>query len=249
MSDRRGLGDGPASGVRQLLTALVVALVSVAMLIGSFLLTQMDPARLPATPTRAVVLRSTLTPFLPTFTPGPRPTEGSPSSAAETVGPGDGTGVATLSATEPPISKPTECLRPSGWFTYTVQDGDTLQNLAERAEADPVDVARANCLGERPFVPGQQIYVPREIRATPTPEPFPCGPPLNWVVYIVKRGDTVYSLSRAYGVGRDVFRRANCLRSNAIYAGQALYVPPVTPKPSPTGTPTPVHTPSPTPNG
>lgn len=247
MTDRPRSGDGRTSGLRQLLTALIVALVSVAMLWGSFLLTRLDPARLPATPTRAAVLRSTSTPFLPTFTPRPRPTERPPTSVEDTIEPGENTGVATLSVTETPVTRPTECARPSGWFTYTVQNGDTLRSLAERSGTDPLDLARGNCLGETPLVPGQQVYVPRQIHATPTPEPYPCGPPLTWVVYIVQRGDTVYSLSRSYGVSRDVFRRANCLRSNAIYAGQALYVPPVTPKPSPTGSPTPEQTPSPTP--
>ena len=94
--------------------------------------------------------------------------------------------------------------------------------------------------------PGQQIYLPPAFYVSPTPEPYPCGPPLGWVVYTVQPGDTLYSLSVRFGVGIDAIRQANCLSGYTIYAGQALYLPPLPPTPIRTLTETPIPTLTPT---
>lgn len=66
----------------------------------------------------------------------------------------------------------------------------------------------------------------------PTPTPTPpngliptCTPPEGWTVYTIQRGDTLSSL--AYRSGTTVFSlmQANCLTTQAIIAGQKLYLP------------------------
>jgi hypothetical protein len=74
--------------------------------------------------------------------------------------------------------------------------------------------------------------------ASPIPRLYPCGPPLGWVVYVVQSGDHLYSLSRRFGVGIEAIRQANCLSDYTIYAGQALYLPPLMSSPTSSLTPT-----------
>ena len=55
---------------------------------------------------------------------------------------------------------------------------------------------------------------------------IPCGSPNNWVVYIVRAGDTLSRLSQVYGVSIAELQRANCLgTSTVLHTGQILYVP------------------------
>jgi LysM repeat protein len=74
----------------------------------------------------------------------------------------------------------------------------------------------------------------------------PCGPPATWVRYTVRRGDTLFDLSRRFGVSQSELQLANCLTDANIKFGQNLFVPFV-PSPTPTETPLPSDTPPPTP--
>ena len=64
---------------------------------------------------------------------------------------------------------------------------------------------------------------------TPTPRSTPCGPPLDWITYYVRPGDTLFSLSRRFGVSVWAIQNANCLSGSTIYVGQALFLPPPPP--------------------
>jgi LysM repeat protein len=153
------------------------------------------------------------------------------------------------------------CPTPDGWVAYVTQIGDTLKILAERYGI-PINVlAKGNCLEVNLLVPDLLLSVPyltptstptevRKVRATR------CGPPSGWVIYIVQRGDTLFSLSLAVGASVTQLQQANCLgKSTLIVTGQQLYVPrlpiktptliptspivpSLTPPPSPTATPT-----------
>jgi len=231
-------------GKRQLLGSIVVTLISVGMLIGSFLLSQLDTSDVQATPTQAgAVSIPSPVPFLPTLTSAPWVTA-SPSPSL----PATGTAVSpALTPSPSPTSSmpliPT-CPQPPGWFVYTVRQGDTLTSLAYQAGITALALKDANCLSVLAVQPGQQVYLPPAFYASPTP--WACGPPLGWVVYIVRPGDTLYSLSLRFGVGIDAIRRANCLPDYTIRVGGALYLPPLPPAPTqvvPTSTPTPQSTP------
>ena len=93
---------------------------------------------------------------------------------------------------------------------------------------------------------------------TATATSTPCGPPWNWLIYVVRRGDTLFSIGQATGASVAQLKLANCLVGDRIDAGQNLFVPRL-PLPTPTYTateitrivsdePTPTNTP-PTPIG
>jgi LysM repeat protein len=247
---------GRFTAIGQLLGGVAVTLISVGMLLGSLLLSRLDASGVRPPPTRPIVARlPSPTPFPPAITSTPSPA-GSPSP----LPPAMGTAVPPTftPAASPTLSVPLipSCPQPPGWLVYTVQRSDTLAGLAWRAGVTTLALMQANCLSAPAIHPGQQIYLPPGFYASPTPRP-PCGPPIGWVVYIVQPGDTLYSLSVRSGVGIEAIRRANCLNSYIIYAGQALYLPPLPPTPAHTPTlpypptlpytPTPIETPLPTP--
>lgn len=143
---------------------------------------------------------------------------------------------------------------PEGWVIYTVQPGDTLEALAARAGVTPERVLEVNCLPFSQLVADMEIYLPFVAPTSTAPVPLPtapptatvgpCLPPGNWVVYIVRSGDTLFSLARAFGVTVFQLQVNNCLPSDRIYAGQRLYVPNV-PTITPTETRRPTDTPEP----
>jgi LysM repeat protein len=246
---------GQAAGIGQLLGSLVVTLISVSMLLGSFLLSQLDALGVRPPPTQAgAALSPSPTPFLPTITPTltPSPTTSPYPPLPETETPVPPTLVPSASPTPPSPLIPS-CPQPWGWIVYTVQRGDTLAGLALRVGFTTLALMQANCLSTPTIYPEQQIYLPPTFYASPTPRPYTCGPPFGWVVYIVQPGDTLYSLSLRFGVGIDAIRRANCMYdygNYTIYTGQALYLPPLPPTPPstpiPSLTPTPTKSPMPT---
>ncbi len=84
---------------------------------------------------------------------------------------------------------------------------------------------------------------------TPSATPWPCagGAPMNWTLYIVQPGDTMFSLARLHGTNIDSVTYYNCLTSHQVWAGQRLYLPPLaTSVPSTTPTVTLVLTTTPT---
>lgn len=159
---------------------------------------------------------------------------------------------------------PTPCQPPSGWLSYIIQQGDTLESLAEESMVSPETLISANCLADPSLLPGGILYLP--VLPTPTPALsktlIPCGRPRYWVTYTVMPGDTLYRLSRSYGITVQQLQQANCMGSKTlIRIGQILFVPPwapITPTPTfyiwPTDTSIPWSTepwtePTPTPEG
>jgi LysM repeat protein len=262
VSENSGAEAGRLVGLGQLIGGLVVTLVSLGLLLGAFLLSQAGVPAVPATPTAAgAAARPTATPFLPTLvspsptstptsTPSSLPTEEIPSPTTPTL---SATPIATAAPTQANRLLPS-CPRPAGWSLYTVRRGDTLPALAWRSGMTTYALMQANCLSSQVISAGQRLYVPPTFYATATPKPYQCGPPLSWTyLYRVQAGDTLYGLSRRFGVGIEAIRRANCLGGYQINIGQVLYMPqpPLytsTPRPTATSTPVPTSTPTPVPS-
>jgi len=55
--------------------------------------------------------------------------------------------------------------------------------------------------------------------------PPPCIPPIDWGIYLVQQGNTLFSLARRYGTDVDTLMRVNCLNTTTIFVGQRLYIP------------------------
>jgi len=140
------------------------------------------------------------------------------------------------------------CTPPAGWSLITVQVGDTLYSLASSYGTTAEELMKANCLLSSKIIVGMALNVPHQ--PTPTSEKA-CGAPSSWVYYTIQSGDTLYKISKLYGITLDELMKANCLVSNQIIAGKSILVPNVTPIPFTatitfTPTPLPSITPQPT---
>ena len=205
--------------VRQAAGSFLLALCSAVLVIGGISLALAE-VYIPATPTPTETQE-----LLPVIL---SPTQEVIVAVAETLTP-------SPSATIPP---PTSCPPPANWIPVTVQSGEDLALLALRYKTNPDVLSRANCLFSTNLRAGSILYVP----PIPTATTIPCGPPAGWVSYTVKFGDTLYSLSHAYGVSIAQLQFANCLPASQynISIGQILRVPfvAITRTPLPTATAT-----------
>ena len=106
------------------------------------------------------------------------------------------------------------------------------------ASANPYAVPGAN--GETGSVPYQPIPgvtntpTPNIVQSIPTPTPIPSTQaytPLpqessaSASTHIVEKGDTIWGLTRKYGVTGDALRTANNLQTDTIWVGQRLSIP------------------------
>ena len=232
MKDLRQVILGVLSGL--ITTTLLFGSLSLALVEGNLRQALAPSATLPGSPTT--------TP--PGFTPSP----------TFTLQPGQPSLTPTTSPS-PTVTSTSACPYPSDWIRITILPGDTLESLAAAYHTTPEILIAANCLPTTFLVEGNLLYVPPlttpEPQPTATKTPIPCGPYPGWVIYIIRPGDTLYSLAIHFNTTVWQLMVANCLPNSDIDAGDPLWVPNlptptiVTP-PSPTPSRTPTVTPSPT---
>ena len=98
--------------------------------------------------------------------------------------------------------------------TYTVQRGDTLWNISKKFNTSVNDLKKVNNLNSNALYVGQTLKVPGYYTAEDTN-----------ITYVVKKGDTLYSISRIYGVPIDTLRKINNLNSDFLTVGQEISIP------------------------
>ena len=144
------------------------------------------------------------------------------------------------------------CPVPSNWQLVVVQSGETLAQIAGRYKTKESVLQQVNCLQSTALYQGQPIYVPPFAASVPiaTSVPFATKKPscfvrTDWVLYTIKLGDTLSSIAARVDISVNELKRANCLVSDTIYAGNQLRVPflPPPPLPPPTHTRTPTGLP------
>ena len=101
---------------------------------------------------------------------------------------------------------------------HTVQRGETLSSIGRMYGVSPWTIASANRLANsnRIYV-GQRLYIPNTDKDGKTPG---CGS-----TYVVRSGDTLYSISRTFGVSPWSIATANGISNlGRIYVGQRLHI-------------------------
>ena len=116
----------------------------------------------------------------------------------------------------------------ANFITYRIRPYETMFQIAERHGLTLQQLMRFNNFTPTtPIRPGQVIRIPiiQPIRP-PGPEPLPPGtrPPPNRV-YVVRRGDTLRSIARRFGVSVENIMFMNNLRRPTIHVGQRLIIP------------------------
>lgn len=135
----------------------------------------------------------------------------------------------TLAPTITPIPSvtptPTGMLVPGTEITITVCPKDTLYSLACEFHTTVAAIQARNSLGTSTDIRiGQILVIP--IGSEP-----PCPAPR---IHIVRRGETIFSIARRYGVNVQSLVQINGLTDpNQIYKGQKLTIPAIMPCPTP----------------
>ncbi len=114
--------------------------------------------------------------------------------------------------------------RSDGSVIHIVRPGHTLNRIAQVYSVDPQDLIERNTLrGTGSLLYVGQVLVIQDAPLPETIRPDECGPEL----YVVQRGDTLYSIARAFRIRRHYLYVRNQLtrRGSLIYPGQELVIP------------------------
>jgi LysM repeat protein len=177
-----------------------------------------------------VVIATPLPTQVPTAVPDvptavPSPTEAPPTATAEpTVAPSP-TPVQVEPTATPAQVEPTATPAPpavTGGCYYVVRRGDTLFSIARRFGTTIGAIAQANSLSNPRYIrAGQGLIIPGAYLTCMPPSAVPGA-----TVYIVRPGDTLYSIARRYRTTVAAIARANGIANpRRIWAGQRLVIP------------------------
>lgn len=113
------------------------------------------------------------------------------------------------------------------YVIHYVRRGETVSHIAERYRSSTSTIARLNNLNSRYLIrPGQRLKVPSQggsASAVPPPS-LELTKEGEKLVYVVKRGDSLYQIARAFNTSVDRIKQLNNLRSNIINVGQKLEI-------------------------
>ena len=104
-----------------------------------------------------------------------------------------------------------------GVVDYTIKPGDSLWKIANRCGATVDDIVKLNNLDSTIIYPGQIIKLSE-----------PCAAKQNYEeyeTYIVKRGDTLYSISKMFNTTPSVIKELNNLNTDMLQINQMLILP------------------------
>lgn len=98
--------------------------------------------------------------------------------------------------------------------TYTVKKGDTLYSIAKEFNTTVDNLKKINNMLTNTLIVGSKILVPKKNNSNNTT-----------TYYTVKKGDTLFSISKAYNVSVNDIKKANNLTSDTLSVGQKLIIP------------------------
>ncbi len=98
------------------------------------------------------------------------------------------------------------------FVVYTIKSGDTLYNIARKYNLTVDDIIDYNDLSSTNLSIGQQLLIPAINKEEDN-------------IYIVKSGDSLYSIASKYGISVTELKNYNNLTSNVLQIGQRLNIP------------------------
>lgn len=98
--------------------------------------------------------------------------------------------------------------------TYVVKSGDTLYSIAQSFNTTVTNIKDLNNLYNNNLTIGQELIIPRNDITE-----------VDYVVYQVKRGDTLYSIAKEYNTKVSSIKSYNNLTSDTLTIGDILQIP------------------------
>ena len=99
---------------------------------------------------------------------------------------------------------------------YIVKSGDSLYSIAKKYNTSVDELKRINNLSSNLLSIGQKLIVPT---------PANNNEPNNKNTYIVKSGDSLYTIAKKYNTSVDELKKINNLSSNLLSINQKLIIP------------------------
>lgn len=106
-------------------------------------------------------------------------------------------------------------------LTYNVQSGDTLYSIALKYNTTPVAIMKKNNLTNNLLMAGQTLIIPNDVESTGDNQ----DQTDTENIYIVQKGDSLYSISRKFGITIDALKNNNNIVDNTLIVGQELKIP------------------------
>ncbi len=107
---------------------------------------------------------------------------------------------------------------PNNMFMYTVKNGDTLYGISRKYNTTVEKIKDLNYLKDNNLKPGMVIRIPEFY----TKEEEMYMP--NYINYTVKKGDTLYSISKNFDIDVNLIIKDNGLETNELKLGQLLRI-------------------------
>ena len=98
------------------------------------------------------------------------------------------------------------------YINYTVKKGDNLYNIAKAYNTSVSEISKINNLKNSSLSIGQQLKIPNIVSNTTN------------ITYIVKKGDSLYSIARKYNTTVDSLKKKNNLKTNNLSVGQKIVI-------------------------
>ena len=102
---------------------------------------------------------------------------------------------------------------------YIVKKGDTLWSIANKYNISVNDLKELNSLTNNSLSIGQKLLIYKELYTNDNIDN-------ETYTYIVKSGDTLYSISKKFNINVDTLKKINNLTSNTLSIGQILLINP-----------------------
>ena len=106
---------------------------------------------------------------------------------------------------------------PSNVLNYVVQKGDSLYSIAKKYNTTVQEISNYNNLKSNTLQIGQILKIPEKYSNISNVVP-------NYINYTVKKGDSLYSLSKKYNVPIETIKKDNSLESNILKINQKLKI-------------------------
>jgi len=100
----------------------------------------------------------------------------------------------------------------NSYITYKVKKGDNLYNIAKAYNTSVSEITRINNLSNTSLSIGQTLKIPSSSSNT------------NITTYIVKKGDSLYSIAKKFNTTVDSLKKKNNLNTNNLSIGQKILI-------------------------
>jgi membrane-bound lytic murein transglycosylase D len=111
------------------------------------------------------------------------------------------------------------------YVVHYVRRGETVSGIASRYRTSVTSIARLNRLNRRYTIyPGQRLKVPSRGGSRSYSQPRELVKEGEKLIYVVKRGDSLYKIAASFNTSVAEIKRRNRLNSNTLSVGQKLEI-------------------------